>query len=192
MYFSFNYRSLILLIFIACAAVISFRYLKKRKFFEAIIVLAVYLLPLYALSKVKGRLTSLLTYLLQRNFYDSEVINAIALIILSPIMFFLIFCFLFGGYTLFIDDIDLIIYLKDHFRKKYIKSKVVGFFLMILGLLLLLLPMIYLTAGIWQFSFVAFSILFYLIGAICLIIPKGSENKIDEIIHKIYNRGKRK
>jgi hypothetical protein len=174
-----------------CGVLASLRYLKERRFLEAIIILAAYFLPLYAIFKVKHRLTSLLKHLLQQNVGAVEEIDLIAIIILSPILFFLIFCLFFGVYDVFIDDIDLLHYLKNHFRKKYIKSKVVGFSLMILGLLLLLLPLIYIGPGVWQVPFVTVSLLAYFIGAICVVIPKDSENKINEIICKIKNRSKR-
>ncbi len=191
MHFFFNYVSLFLLISIVCGVLASLRYLKERRFLEAIIILAAYFLPLYVIFKAKHPLTSLLKNMLQQNVAAAEVIDGIAIIILSPILFFWIFWLFWGGYAVFIKNIDLIHYLRNHFRKKYIKSKVVGFSLIILGLPLLLLSLIFLGTGIWLFPFVTISLLLYFIGAICVVIPKVSESKINEIICKIKNRSKR-
>jgi hypothetical protein len=77
-----------LLIAMVCGVLTSLRYLKDRRFLEVIIILAVCFLPLYAILKVKHPLTSLLKRLLQQNFADAEVIDGIAIIILSPLLFF--------------------------------------------------------------------------------------------------------
>ena len=183
--------NLFFLLSIVCGVLISLRYLKERRFLEAIVFLAAYFLPLFAIFIVKGPLVDLLKRLLLWNINNVEIIDGIAIIIVSPILFFWIVCLFLGGYAVFIKDIDLIHYLKNHFRKKYIKSKVVGFSLMILGLLLLLLPLIYIGTGIWQLPFITVSLLAYFIGAICVVIPKVSESKINEIIYEIKNRSKR-
>jgi hypothetical protein len=191
MYFSYNYRSLFLLISIVCGVLLSLRYLKERRFLEAIVFLAAYFLPLYAIFKVKHPLTSFLKHLLQRNIAAVELIDVIAIIILSPILFYLIVCLSFAGYDIFIGDNNLVHYLKSHFRKKYIKSKVVGFSLMILGLLLFLLPLIYIGTDIWVMPFETVSLFAYFMGAFCVVIPKISESKINDIIYEIKNRSKR-
>lgn len=191
MYFSYNYRSLFLLISIVCGVLISLRYLKERRFLEAIVFLAAYFLPLYAIFEVKHPLTVLLKRLLQWNIAAVELIDGIAIIILSPILFFWIVCLSFAGHAVFIDHNNLVHYLKSHFKKKYIKSKVVGFSLMILGLLLLLLPLIYIGTDIWLMPFVTISLLAYFIGTISVVIPKNSESKINETIRKIRKRSRR-
>ncbi len=183
--------SLFFLIAIVCGVLTSLRYLKERRFLEVIIILAVYILPLYAIFKVKHPLTSLLKHLLQQNVADAEVIDGLAIIILSPLLFFWIFWLFLSGYSAFINNFDLIHYLENHFRKKYIKSKVVGFSMIFLGLPLLLLSLIFLGTGIWLFPLVTVSLILYFIGAICVVIPKVSESKINEIICKIKNRSKR-
>ena len=63
--------------------------------------------------------------------------------------------------------------------------------MMILGLLLLLLPLIYIGTGIWLMPFVTVSLLAYFIGSISAVIPKDSESKINEIIRKIKKRSRR-
>jgi hypothetical protein len=183
--------SVFLLIAIVCGVLTSWRYLKDRRFLEVIIILAVCFLPLYAILKAKHPLTSLLKHLLQQNVADAEVIDGLAIIILSPLLFFWIFWLFLSGYSVFINNFDLIHYLENHFRKKYIKSKVVGFSLIILGLPLFLLSLIFLGTGIWLFPLVTVSLLLYFIGAICLVLPKVSESKINEILCKIKNRNKR-
>jgi hypothetical protein len=173
-----NYVTLFFLLSIVYYVLIYFRYLKERRLLEAIIFLAAYFLPLYAIFKAKKPLISLLKHLLQRNDDAVKVIDSIAKIILSPILVFWIFWLFIGGYAV-IKNIDLMDYLKDHFRKQYIKSKVFGFSLMILGLLLLLLPlMIYPGTGIWQMPFVTVSLLAYFIGAICVVIPKIAKARL--------------
>lgn len=183
--------SLFLLIAIVCGVLTSLRYLKERRFLEVIIILAVYILPLYAIIEVKHPLTSLLRQLLHQNFADAEVIDGLAIIILSPLLLFWVFWLFLSGYSVFINNFDLMHYLENHFRKKYIKSKVVGFSLIILGLPLLLFSLIFLGTGIWLFPFVTVSLILYFIGAICLVIPKLSENRINEIICRIRNRRRR-
>ncbi len=185
MYFSYSYRKLFLLITIVCGVLASLRSLKKRRFLEAIIILATYFLPLYVIFKVKHPLTSFLKNLLQQNVDFVAVIDLISIIILSPILIFWIFWLFLGGYAVFAKNIDLIDYLNNYFRKRYIKSKVVGFSFIILGLLLFLLHLIYIGSGIWQVPFVTVSLFVYFIGAICVVIPTYSESKINEIIGKI-------
>jgi len=132
----------------------------------------------------------LLIKVLQPSISDAETINIIVIIILSPIWGFLIFLIILGGYGLIIDDIDLIDLLKNHFRRQFIKSKVLGFSLIIIGLFMLFLPLIYLETSIWQSGFLMVSLVAYFLGAICLVIPKGSERKINKIIRNLKNRGK--
>lgn len=191
MNFSYSYRNLFLLITIVCGVLIFLRYLKKRRFREAIVIIVAYFLPLTIIVKVKHPLASLLKQLLRQNVAEVELVDLLTIIILSPLLFFLIFCLSFGGYDLFFDDIDLAQYLKNHFRKRYIKSKVVGFSLMTLGLILLLLPMTFFNPGIWQLPFITVSLSAYFIGSICVLLPRNSENKIEKIICKIKNSIKR-
>lgn len=184
--------NLFLVISIVCGGLIYLRYLKERRFLEAIVFLAAYFLPLFAIFIIKGRLVDLLKRLLLWNITYVEIIYGLAIIIVSPILFFWVVCLFFGGYDAFIKNNYLIHYLKNHFRKKYIKSKVVGFSLMIPGLLLFLLSLIYIYTGIWQFLFGTVSLVAYFLGAICVVIPKISESKINEIIRKIKRGVSRK
>ncbi len=177
---------IILLITLVSSVLASLRYLKKGRFLEVFIILATYFLPLSAIIKVKNLLTSFLKDLLQRNASAVEAIDGIVVIILSPVLFFWIVLLFFGGFAL-LEDIDLIHYLKSHIRKKYIKSKLVGFSLVILGLLLGLLSLIYIDLGIWQTSFLSISLFAYFIGAFFIVIPKESESMINKIIYKIKN-----
>lgn len=187
-----DYVALFFLISTVYSFLIYLCYLIKGKFLKAIVFLAAYFLPLYAIFKLKHPLASLLRHLLQRNVAVEEVIDLVTIIILSPIWFFWIIWLFAGGYAVFIGGIDLVDYLGNHFRKKYIKSKVVGFSLIILGLSLLLLSLIFLDTGIWQSPLVTVSLLAYFIGAICVFIPKASESKINDILFKIMNRNKRR
>lgn len=181
---------LFFLISIVFGVLISLRYLKEKRFPEAIVFLAAYFIPLLALFIVKGPLVDLLKHLLLWNITYLEIIYVLAIIISSPILFFWTVCLFLGGFAAFIGDHNLVKYLKNHLRKKYIKSKVVGFSLMILGLLLLFLPLIYIGTGIWQFALVTVSLLAYFIGAVCLVFPKSSESKINEIICEIKIRSR--
>ncbi|MEK6766397.1 MAG: hypothetical protein AABY49_09275 [Planctomycetota bacterium] len=186
--YQYGYGCIFFLISIGCGLASSFRYVREKRFLESFIILAAYFFPPCIFFAAISPLSSLLRQLPMGIGIDENLIDGCSKIVLSPLIFFWVLWLLLGGYALFDDDMDLIGYLRDHFRKRYIQSKIAGLSLMVLGLLLFFLPFIYLGTGILLLPFTIVGLLTYFRGAIYVALLKDSAREIDELIGRMKNR----